>query len=193
MSTRCVVRVIYDNKICLKAYYHHCDGYPSYMIKDLYDIIARTKENAAKRGSSSFTHNDMIEAFNYKGGYDEEEFLCNHNDIEYFWIVKININYTDAEVYYSDNHLAVSDYLANKNEYKPEADEWLVKCELDEEGKPVENVKLDLPEDLYMLLVAEAESKGISVDKHINNILKDSLDSGKFDIIVKEYQKSHNL
>ena len=187
MSTRGCIRVIQNNN-CILSYYHHCDCYPSYMIKDLYDVIERAKENASKHSRDYFESSDMIEAFDNADGYEEEEPWCSHGDLEYYWIVKINDNWTNATVYYSDDHLLVDDYLgftgAGEGLYKTEADKYLIKCEMDEECEPCEYVNLDLPDDVYEKLAEQAEKENTSMEKLVNKILKEAIVSGELEKIV---------
>lgn len=185
MSTRCCVRVIQNNN-CILSFYHHSDGYPSYMIRDLYQVIAHTKVNAVKSGKDYFELSDMKDAFDNAGGYKEEEFCVSHGDLEYFWIVKVNDDYTNATVFYSDEHLEVSDYLNLNGVYNKEADKWLIKCEMDEECKPCEYVNLDLPDDVYEKLAKQAEKENITMEKLVNKILKDAIETGELEKIVKE-------
>lgn len=54
-----------------------------------------------------------------------------------------------------------------------------------------EEIQIDLPDEDYKKLQEIAEEKGVSVDRLINDMLKEAIDSGEFERIIKEIQAQH--
>lgn len=54
-----------------------------------------------------------------------------------------------------------------------------------------EEIQIDLPDEDYKKLQEIADEKGVSVDRLINDMLKEAIDSGEFERIIKEIQAQH--
>lgn len=54
-----------------------------------------------------------------------------------------------------------------------------------------EEIEIDLPDEDYKKLQEMAAEKGVSVDRLINDMLKEAIDSGEFERIIKEIQSQH--
>ncbi len=54
-----------------------------------------------------------------------------------------------------------------------------------------EEIQIDLPDEDYKKLQEIAAEKGVSVDRLINDMLKEAIDSGEFERIIKEIQAQH--
>ena len=52
-----------------------------------------------------------------------------------------------------------------------------------------EEVELELPEEDYRKLVEQADAQGVSVDRMINDMLKQAIESGEFERLVDEIKK----
>ena len=51
-----------------------------------------------------------------------------------------------------------------------------------------EEIEIELPDEDYKKLQEMAAEKGVSVDRMVNDMLKDAIDSGELDRIIKEIQ-----
>lgn len=51
-----------------------------------------------------------------------------------------------------------------------------------------EEIEIELPEEDYKKLQEKAEEKGVSVDRMINDMLKEALDSGELERLIKEFK-----
>lgn len=89
MSTRCQLIVWYykpeiDDYEAKMNYYHHCDGYPSYMIEDIKNALKEVK---------SFSENNIKDAFDkYDCAYELNYLEMEAGDIEYAWHLFITEN-----------------------------------------------------------------------------------------------------
>lgn len=54
-----------------------------------------------------------------------------------------------------------------------------------------EEIEIELPDEDYKKLQEMATEKGVSVDRLINDMLKEAIDSGEFERIIKEIQAQH--
>lgn len=54
-----------------------------------------------------------------------------------------------------------------------------------------EEIEIELPDEDYKKLQEMAAEKGVSVDRLINDMLKEAIDSGEFERIIKEIQAQH--
>ena len=55
------------------------------------------------------------------------------------------------------------------------------------------NVSIEVPDEVYEKLVAEAKEKNITVDKLVNNMLREAIKSGEFERLVKKYKEEQNV
>ena len=51
-----------------------------------------------------------------------------------------------------------------------------------------EEIEIELPDEDYKKLQEMAAEKGVSVDRMVNDMLKDAIDSDELDRIIKEIQ-----
>lgn len=51
-----------------------------------------------------------------------------------------------------------------------------------------EEIEIELPDEDYKKLQEIAAEKGVSIDRMINDMLKEAIDSGELDRIIKEIQ-----
>ena len=51
-----------------------------------------------------------------------------------------------------------------------------------------EEIEIELPDEDYKKLQEKAAEKGVSIDRLINDMLKEAIDSGEFERIIKEIQ-----
>ena len=51
-----------------------------------------------------------------------------------------------------------------------------------------EEIEIELPDEDYKKLQEMAAKKGVSVDRMVNDMLKEAIDSGELDRIIKEIQ-----
>lgn len=51
-----------------------------------------------------------------------------------------------------------------------------------------EEIQIDLPDEDYKKLQEIADEKGVSVDRLINDMLKEAVESGELERIIKEIQ-----
>ena len=51
-----------------------------------------------------------------------------------------------------------------------------------------EEIEIELPEEDYKKLQEKATEKGISVDRLINDMLKEAIKSGEFERLIKEFK-----
>lgn len=51
-----------------------------------------------------------------------------------------------------------------------------------------EEIEIELPDEDYKKLREMAAEKGVSVDRMVNDMLKEAIDSGELDRIIKEIQ-----
>lgn len=51
-----------------------------------------------------------------------------------------------------------------------------------------EEIEIELPEEDYKKLQEKATEKGVSVDRLVNDMLKEAIDSGELERIIKEIQ-----
>ena len=51
-----------------------------------------------------------------------------------------------------------------------------------------EEIQIDIPDEDYAKLQEIADKKDVSVDRLINDMLKEAIDSGEFERIIKEIQ-----
>lgn len=54
------------------------------------------------------------------------------------------------------------------------------------------NVSIEVPDEVYEKLVTEAKEKNITVDKLVNNMLREAIKSGEFERLVKKYKEEQN-
>lgn len=105
MSTRCQLKIWYynsdtDDFDAKLMYYHHCDGYPSYMEDDIKEALKCAK---------TFDENDIKEAFDkYDCAYELIDINNEAGDIEYAWHLFITGNmaelkYIKTDMYESGN------------------------------------------------------------------------------------------
>ena len=52
-----------------------------------------------------------------------------------------------------------------------------------------EEIEIELPDEDYKKLQEMAAKKGVSVDRMVNDMLKEAIDSGELDRIIKEIQE----
>lgn len=51
-----------------------------------------------------------------------------------------------------------------------------------------EEIEIELPEEDYKKLQEKAKEKGVSVDRMVNDMLKEALDSGELERLIKEFK-----
>lgn len=51
-----------------------------------------------------------------------------------------------------------------------------------------EEIEIELPDEDYKKLQEMADEKGVSVDRLVNDMLKEAIDSGELERIIKEIQ-----
>lgn len=51
-----------------------------------------------------------------------------------------------------------------------------------------EEIQIDIPDEDYKKLQEIADEKGVSVDRLVNNMLKEAVESGELERIIKEIQ-----
>lgn len=51
-----------------------------------------------------------------------------------------------------------------------------------------EEIEIELPDEDYKKLQEIADEKGVSVDRLVNDMLKEAIDSGELERIIKEIQ-----
>lgn len=51
-----------------------------------------------------------------------------------------------------------------------------------------EEIEIELPDEDYKKLLEKAAEKGVSVDRLVNDMLKEAIDSGELERIIKEIQ-----
>lgn len=51
-----------------------------------------------------------------------------------------------------------------------------------------EEIQIDIPDEDYAKLQEIADEKGVSVDRLVNDMLKEAIDSGELERIIKEIQ-----
>lgn len=51
-----------------------------------------------------------------------------------------------------------------------------------------EEIEIELPDEDYKKLLEKATEKGVSVDRLVNDMLKEAIDSGELERIIKEIQ-----
>ena len=51
-----------------------------------------------------------------------------------------------------------------------------------------EEIEIELPDEDYKKLQKIADEKGVSVDRLVNDMLKEAIDSGELERIIKEIQ-----
>jgi len=176
MSTRCVVKIFVNNCPGIQ-YYHHCDGYESYMIPDLTEILGKSKNNG-------IYNMDLFKTTVEKqGGYEEEIWGTSHGDLEWMYFVYIDKFMKTVYIDYCKVNMNSDEYSDIFDNPENHAD--IMKC-ADENGKPLERLQLDIPDEYYELLEKEADKKEITVDKLINNILKEAIKSGKLEEIIMQ-------
>lgn len=54
------------------------------------------------------------------------------------------------------------------------------------------NVSIEVPDELYQRLTAEAKEKNVTVDKLVNNMIREAIKSGEFERLVKKYKEEQN-
>lgn len=54
------------------------------------------------------------------------------------------------------------------------------------------NVSIEVPDELYQRLIAEAKEKNVTVDKLINDMIREAIKSGKFERLIKKYKEEQN-
>lgn len=54
------------------------------------------------------------------------------------------------------------------------------------------NVSIEVPDELYQRLIAEAKEKNVTVDKLINDMIREAIKSGEFERLVKKYKEEQN-
>lgn len=52
----------------------------------------------------------------------------------------------------------------------------------------IEEIQIDIPDEDYKKLQEIATEKGVSVDRLVNDMLKEAIDSGELERIIKEIQ-----
>ena len=97
MSTRCQFIVWeYDGKDSTYKrklnFYHHHDGYPSYMEKDIKNVIESVSDLNIDTLKNAFPE--------YDAEYELEDLYTEHGDIEYVW--HLYVNGMKAELKYVD-------------------------------------------------------------------------------------------
>lgn len=175
MSTRCIVKVFID-EIPEIQYYHHTDGYESFMIPDLTTVLQNSKKD------SRYDKNLLREAFNLQGEYEEEPWGTSHGDLEWMYFVHIDKFMKTACIDYCKINIRDKEYKAIFEH--PEEHMERLSC-TNENGKPLERLQFDIPNECYDLLKKEADEKEITVDQLVNNLLKTAIESGELEKIVK--------
>lgn len=51
-----------------------------------------------------------------------------------------------------------------------------------------EEIEIELPEEDYKKLQEKAAEKGVSVDRLVNDMLKEAIDSGELERLIKEFK-----
>ena len=51
-----------------------------------------------------------------------------------------------------------------------------------------EEIEIELPEEDYKKLQEKAKEKGVSVDRMVNDMLKEALDSGELERLITEFK-----
>lgn len=179
MSTRCIVKLFIDDQPEIQ-YYHHTDGYESFMIPDLSTILQNSKKD--DRYDKTLLH----DAFNKQGEYEEESWGTLHGDLEWMYFIHIDKFMKTVYIDYCKINMLNKDYR-DVFEY-PEKHADKLKC-ADATGKPVERLQLDIPDEYYDLLREEADEKEISVDQLLNDILRAAIKSGEFEKIIKQMKQ----
>lgn len=54
------------------------------------------------------------------------------------------------------------------------------------------NVSIEVPDELYQRLIAEAKEKNVTVDKLVNDMIREAIKSGEFERLVKKYKEEQN-
>lgn len=54
------------------------------------------------------------------------------------------------------------------------------------------NVSIEVPDELYQRLMAEAKEKNVTVDKLVNDMIREAIKSGEFERLVKKYKEEQN-
>lgn len=54
-----------------------------------------------------------------------------------------------------------------------------------------EEIQIDIPDEDYVKLQKIADEKGVSVDRLVNDMLKEAIESGELERIIKEIQSQH--
>mgnify|MGYP002623984995 CR=1 FL=1 len=55
------------------------------------------------------------------------------------------------------------------------------------------NVSIEVPDELYQRLTAEAKEKNVTVDKLINDMIREAIKSDEFERLVKKYKEEQNV
>lgn len=55
------------------------------------------------------------------------------------------------------------------------------------------NVSIEVPDELYQRLIAEAKEKNVTVDKLVNDMIREAIKSGEFERLVKKYKEEQNV
>lgn len=106
-STRCQVQVIeVDRKLTL---YHHCDGYPSNMVK-LFKLAYKAFNGSWEAGRVGKVASKLCKVDDYNG-FEPLDYHTLHGDIE--WYYKINVTGKEGKFIGSKQSWELSVYIAS--------------------------------------------------------------------------------
>lgn len=159
-------------------FYHHCDGYLSYIETAVKDILKTVKDFKMETLESAFVTHDSFE---------KEEPWVVHGDIAYAWHLFISDDKAELKYVKTDMNCDINKVLENP-ESEQFVDSWTVF--LTDDGLE-ELMQLEMDDTLYKKMSELAEKFGMSVEDYCSKVLTDAYKSGMLQEFVDKYIESH--
>lgn len=183
MSTRCQFIIWeynpdYDDYSRKLNFYHHHDGYPSYMEEDIKKVIDSVPDFKIETLKKAFLE--------YDDEYELERIDSEHGDIEYVWHlfvsdIKAELKYVDLRG--ADTEQALYAPHKCKNKFRKSWVKYLT---------PVENIEVELDNETYKKATEEAQKVNMTVDEYCSRLVNDAYKSGELEKILNRLlEKKH--
>lgn len=160
-------------------FYHHSVGYPSYMEKDIKDVL---------KTASDFKISTLEKLFQeYDSEYEQEEIQYSQGDIEYVWHLFISDDKAELKYVKIEPKIDIDKALED-----PEAewfvDSWTV---FHTDHGLEELIQLEMPNDLYKNMSELAQKFNMTVEEYCSKTLTDAYKSGLLQKFVDNYIEKH--
>ena len=184
MSTRCQL-IIWDYVPEMDDFerrlnfYHHSDGYPSYMEKDIKDVLKK---------ATDFKIGTLEKLFQeYDSEYELEEIQCSHGDIEYVWHLFISDDKAELKYVKIGQKIDIDKALENPDT-EWFVDSWTV---FHTDNGLDELMQLEMDDELYNKMSELAQKFNMSVGEYCSKTLTEAYKSGMLQKFVDDYIEKH--